>query len=452
MASSATLGVEKVHRLLFNLGWPAALNFLVVTIYNITDVIFVGHWLGTVQIAAVVIVGTINYLFSSFGLATGIGGASIISRALGESDRKKAAAVVGNQLLLVVAVGVFCVMTGLIFEEAILRLFGANGDIFPPAKAYYRIMLFGSPLLSLGMMGNCVIQAEGKSKIAMINSLVPALANIALNPVFIKGFNMGIEGAAWATVISFVIGVLLCARFFVQRKGEIGFHFKHLKLNIRLMREIIGIGGSVIINIAAINLFVVLLNKVLFRYQQESGVVMYSIISRINMLFYVPILGIDGGIRPIIGYNFGSRQLQRIRETILTAAKFGLLICYSLLGLVLLYGNYLVRLFTNDEQVIPTTLFAMRIVLSFFPLFIVEIIAVAYFQAIGKPRIAFGLSLLRNVILLIPLLYSLSYYFGFNGVLYTFPVVDIVTTIIAFLLLKNELDHKLPERLGMKLI
>lgn len=452
MASSATLGVEKVHRLIFSLGWPAALNFLVVSIYNITDVIFVGHWLGPVQIAAVVIVGSINYLFSSFGLAIGIGGASVISRALGENDPGKVAVVFGNQLLLVILVAVVSVITGLAFEEAILRLFGANGDIFQPAKAYYRVMLFGSPLLSLGMMCNCVIQAEGKSKTAMINSLVPALVNIVLNPVFIKGFNMGIEGAAWATVISFVLGVLLAARFFVRRKGETGFHYRSLKLNIRLMREIIGIGGSVIINIAVINLFVVLLNKALFKYQQESGVIMYSIISRINMLFYVPVLGIDGGIRPVIGYNFGSRQLQRIREAIQTAAKFGLLICYSLLGLVLLFGNHLVQLFTHDPHIISTTLFAMRIVLSFFPLFIIEIIAVAYFQAIGKPRFAFGLSLLRNVILLIPLLYILSYYYGFNGILFTFPVVDIVTTVIAFLLLKNELDYKLPERLGMKLI
>lgn len=452
MASSATLGVEKVHRLIFNLGWPAALNFLVVTIYNITDVIFVGHWLGAVQIAAVVIVGSINYLFSSFGLAIGIGGASIISRALGENDPGKAAVVFGNQLILVFMVGVVSVITGLVFEDAILRLFGAYGEIFQPAKVYYRIMLFGSPLLSLGMMCNCVIQAEGKSKIAMINSLVPALVNIALNPVFIKGFNMGIEGAAWATVFSFVLGVLLAAGFFLLKKGEIGFHYKQLKLDIGLMREIIGIGGSVIVNIAAINLFVVLLNKALFKYQQESGVIMYSIISRINMLFYVPVLGIDGGIRPIIGYNFGSRQLPRIREAIQTAAKYGLLICYSLLGLVLLSGSYLIQLFTKDPHIITTTLFAMRIVLSFFPLFIIEIIAVAYFQAIGKPRFAFGLSLLRNVVLLIPLLYILSYYYGFNGILYTFPVVDIVTTIIAFLLLKNELDYKLPERLGMKLV
>jgi Na+-driven multidrug efflux pump len=162
MASSATLGVEKVHRLIFNLGWPAALNFLVVSIYNITDVIFVGHWLGTVQIAAVVIVGTVNYLFSSFGLATGIGGASIISRALGENNPKKAAAVVGNQLLLVAAVGVFCVITGLIFEDAILRLFGANGEIFPPAKAYYRIMLFGSPFAFAGYDGELRYSGRGQ--------------------------------------------------------------------------------------------------------------------------------------------------------------------------------------------------------------------------------------------------------------------------------------------------
>lgn len=448
MASSDILGTEKVKKLIFNLGWPAAVNFLVIAVYNITDAIFVGHWLGTIQIAAVVVVGTINFLFTSFGLAVGIGGASIISRALGEKDKEKAARVLGNQVMLVVVIGFLIIITGLLFEDFILKLFGAYGNILAPAKAYYRVLLFGTPFLAMSMMGNNVIQAEGKAKVVVFNSLVPTIVNIILNPVFIKGFNMGIEGAAWATLVAFVLGFLLVFRFFAGRISEISIGYRFLRFNGKLVREITAIGSSVIMNIVATNIFIVLLNKVLFKYQQETGVVIYSIISRVNMIFLVPIIGFDGGIRPIVGYNFGSQQMDRIRDTINTAMKYGVTICYILLGIVFLFANYLISFFTTDPHVVAETLFAMRIVLSFFPLFVIEVIAVAYFQSIGKPQTAFFLTLLRNIILLIPLLYILPYFFGYNGVLYTFPIVDILITLAAIWLLRNELTVKLPQRVG----
>src|ERR1700761_1315999 len=182
MAYSERLGQVEVKKLIFNLGWPAALNFLIIAIYNMTDVIFVGRWLGTMQIAAVVIVGTINFLFCSFGLAVGIGGASLIGRALGKKDTQRAAGVFANQIVLVVAVSCTIVAAGLIWENAILRLFGAYGSIWAPARSYYRILLFGVPFLSLSMMGNNVIQAEGRAKVVMWNSFVPTILNIALNP------------------------------------------------------------------------------------------------------------------------------------------------------------------------------------------------------------------------------------------------------------------------------
>jgi putative MATE family efflux protein len=233
MESSSMLGKEKVKRLIFNLGWPAALNFLVVTIYNLTDVIFVGRYLGSLQIAAVVVVGTIIFLFSSFGLAIGLGGASIIARALGEKDREKAAYVFGNQTLLVGCIGLICVLTGWFFESAILKMIGAKGEILPFAQTYYRILLMGIPFFSWSMMGNNIIHTEGKAKIAMFNSLLPTVLNIILNPVFIKGFGMGIAGAAWATLIGYIVGFLLVFRFFAGSLTELDIRAKFFRFKAK---------------------------------------------------------------------------------------------------------------------------------------------------------------------------------------------------------------------------
>lgn len=444
--SSDILGTEKVQRLLFNLGWPAALNFSVGTIYNVTDVLFVGRWLGPLQIAAVVGVGYIVFLFSSVGLAIGVGGSSLISRALGEKDKTKASYVLGNQVILVLAFSVFILAGGFIFEDFVLRLFGANGDIFPYARSYFRILLFGTPLLSLSMIGNNIIQAQGKAKVAMFNSLMPTLVNLVLNPLFIMVFDMGIEGSAWATLIGYVLGFLLVLRFFWSTSNEVRLNLAHIKFDGKVSRQIVEIGSSIMANVMVANLVFIVLNQVLFKYEQESGVVIYGIINRVSTLFLIPMIGINGGIIPIIGYNFGSRQLDRVRDTIRSAIKYGTIICYGLFVIVFLSCDHLIYLFTKDDHIISMVPFAMKIVFSFVPLIVIHIIAEGYFQAIGKPQISFFLIVLRNIILLIPMLYILSYFFGYMGILYTFPIVDILTTIPTIWLLRNELGLNTPKQ------
>ncbi len=393
MMSSDSLGTEKVKKLLFSMGWPAAMNFLVVTVYNLTDAIFVGKWLGPMQIAAVVVVGTVYFLFSAFGLVIGVGGSSIIARALGEKDKNKAAYAFGNQNLLVLLSSFLIVLIGWIGEDFILRLFGANGAIFPYASAYYRILLFGIPFTSWSSIGNSVIHTEGKAKVAMFNNLVPTIINMLLNPLFIKVFDLGIEGSAWATLVAYILGFLLSIRFFISGMSEINFNYTFIKFKPALVREIGEIGGSTLVNMITSNLFIIVLNQVLFTYEQESGVVLYGIINRVNMLLLIPIIGIDGAIRPTIGYNFGSQRMERIREAINTAMKYGLIVCYGLLGIVSLSADYFIHLFTDNAHLIAQTPLAMRVVFSFFPLIMIQTITNAYFQSIGKPQVAFYLSI-----------------------------------------------------------
>lgn len=201
MDASVYLGSEKISKLIFKLGWPAALNFAVQSIYNITDVVFAGRWLGSLQIAAIVTVGAVIMLFSSAGIVVGAGGASIISRALGEKNRERISNTFGNQLLIVAISSISLCVIGFAFEKHILKAFGAYGDIFPYASLYYRVLLVGIPFFTFSMMGNMVIQSVGKAKVALTNSLIPTLLNGFLNPFFIKGLNMGIAGSAWATFV-----------------------------------------------------------------------------------------------------------------------------------------------------------------------------------------------------------------------------------------------------------
>lgn len=435
------LGKENVKKLVFRLGWPAALNFAVQSVYNLTDIVFAGRWLGSMQIAAIVTVGSVIVLYSSIGLIVGTGGASIISRAMGEKDNAKAARVFGNQLVLVAIGSLSIIAVGIAFEKTILRSFGAYGNIFPFARTYYRILLSGVPFLTFSMMLNMVIQSVGNAKVALVNSFVPTLVNAILNPVLIKGLHLGIAGSAIATCISFGLGFFLAARFFYLGGIELKKEWHWTQYDSKISREIVKIGSSVVVGVISYNGFMILLNKILYRYQEESGVIIYSIINRVSMLFLVPMVGIDGGIRPIIGYNFGSRQMDRVREVVLYAIKSGILISGFLLAFLLLFSEQGIHVISNDPKVIQIAPHSMRLVFAMSPLYIVDIVSAAYFQSVGKPGLALFVIMLRNVFLLIPTIYLLSWCFGYEGVLYSFPVVDIITTIPVFFVLRRELNR-----------
>ncbi|WP_315823403.1 MATE family efflux transporter [Paraflavitalea speifideaquila] len=210
-----------------------------------------------------------------------------------------------------------------------------------------------------------------------------------------------------------------------------------------MIREMAAIGGSVLLDVFTANLFVIVLNQILFKYQQEAGVVIISIILRINHLFLIPVIGLESGIRPIIGYNYGSRQMYRVRQAIVGGLQYGLLIIYLLYGVVVLTSPYFIHYLTKDPFIAAETLRGLKIIYSFFPFMIAQVVASSYFQAIGRPKTAFFLTVLKNIVLLIPLLYVFAYCFGYQGVLYTFPVVDIISAATAFWLLRNELLYKL---------
>lgn len=214
-----------------------------------------------------------------------------------------------------------------------------------------------------------------------------------------------------------------------------------LRYNAKLASEIIKIGSSVLVGVIASNGFMILLNKILYKYEGESGIIIYSIINRVSMLFLIPVVGIDGGIRPIIGYNFGSGRVDRIRKTVLLAMKYGMLTCCFLLFIIIVFSEDIIGIITSDDHVIQMTPYSMKIVFAMSPLYMFDVVSVAYFQSVGKAGVALFITMLRNVILLIPIINILPYYFGYNGILYSFPIVDILTTIPVFIILRTEMNR-----------
>jgi putative MATE family efflux protein len=439
MRNTDTLGTGKISKLIFGLGWPTAINFIVLTAYSFTDAVFVGHWLGTGPLAAVVVAGTAIFVFCSFGLAIGIGGASIIARAFGEKNKDKAASVFGNQNILVIVISLLLLVVGYFFEDTILELVGAKEQVLQYAKPYYRVMLAGVPFTSWSTMANNVIHTEGKAKRAMWNSIVPTILNILLNPFFIVVCQMGIGGSAWATFCANVVGFIMTFHFFYSGKSQLNCHGDFIKIKTKQMWEIAKIGGSVLVNLFAPQLVIIILNRLLYKYEGEAGLVIYGIASRINLIFMIPIIAIDGGMRPIIGFNVGSKQTERVYEAIKSGIGYGLTIGYTIFLLICLFSDYIVRFFIDDTDIVIKTSLALNIVFSFFPLLIVQIATTTYLMAISKPNVSFVLVLIKNLAFPVPMLYVLSYYFGYKGLLYTFPIVDIAATVISLFILRRNL-------------
>ncbi len=367
------LGTEDIGKLLIKQAGPATIGILVMSLNMIVDTIFVGQWIGVLAIAAITVVLPIAFLISSIGMGIGIGGSSIISRALGAENSEKAFLTFGNQICLTLILAIVFVLLGNFFSVPILDLFGAKGDILPIASDYFEVVIYGVPFLAFAMMGNPVIRAEGKPKFAMYAMMIPAVLNIILDVIFIKFFGWGMTGAGLATTISFASCGLYILFFFLSNKSELKILPKNFALDGKIVREIVELGGVSVVRQGAVSVLMIVLNYSLFTYG----------------------------------------------------------------------GEEIIWVFTNDTTLLNETPNAMLIVFLVTPIITMQLVGSAYFQAAGKAVPALFLTLLKQGIFLIPLAYFLPKYYGVAGVWWSFPIADLLSTIITILVLKREVDKNL---------
>ncbi|MFC4738524.1 MATE family efflux transporter [Flavobacterium ponti] len=440
--SSTELGTLSIKDLLIKQSVPASIGILFMSVNILIDTIFVGQWIGSLAIAAVSVVLPITFLISSLGMALGIGGSSIISRALGANNREKALHTFGNQILMTLGLALISVFGGLFYSDEVLLLFGANGAIMEPAKEFFIPVLYGVPFLALCMMGNTVIRAEGKPKFAMIAMIIPAFSNIILDIVFIKLLNWGMFGAALATSISYFMCFAFILWFFIF-KSELRLHLKHYLLDFKIISEITSLGFVTFARQGVVAILSIILNHTLFVYGGEHSVAVYGIISRMLMFALFPILGVTQGFLPVAGYNYGAKKYVRVSESISTSIKWAGVLATIIFLVILVLAEPIVAVFSNDADIIKETPNALRIVFAASPIIAIQLIGAAYFQAAGKAIPALLLTLTKQGFFLIPLILVLPNYYGIFGVWISFPIADILSTIVTAFFLKREMNRKL---------
>ena len=436
------LGTQDIKKLLIKQAVPSSIGVLFMSVNILIDTIFVGQWIGSLAIAAVTVVLPITFLISSLGMAIGVGGGSVLSRALGANQKEKAKITFANQIMMTLLLSSFFAILGLFFSDQMLALFGAKGAIVQPAREFFFPIIISVPFLALCMMGNNIIRAEGQAKFAMVAMIIPAFFNIGLDILFIKYLNLGMFGAALATAISYFSCFLFVLWFFLF-KSELKLKMRHFVFNLPIVKEISELSFVTFSRQGVVGILSIILNHTLYTYGGEHSVTIYGIISRMLMFALFPILGITQGFLPIAGYNYGAGYYGRVKESVQLSIKYAAILATIIFLFILIFAEPITAIFTTDESVIAQTPDALRWVFAASPIIAIQLIGAAYFQAAGKAKKALLLTLSKQGFFLIPLVLILPNFLGIFGVWIAFPIADVLSTILTGYYLKKEIKTKL---------
>jgi putative MATE family efflux protein len=442
MDRSKLLEEERIDKLLIKFSVPAIVGMLVNALYNIVDRIFIGKGVGRLGIAGITIGAPISIIIMAFGMLIGIGANALISIRLGQKKEKDAELILGNAIILLIYISIIISIVGLIFLEPILKAFGASKNVLPYSIDYMKIIIAGASLQIIGFGMNNFIRGEGNPKTAMGTMLIGAILNTILDPIFIFYFNMGIKGAALATIISQGASAIWVLHYFLGGKSLLKIRKENLKLKKDIVKEIISIGLAPFSMQIASSMVNVLLNNSLKKYGGDIAISSMGVINSITMLVLMPIFGINQGAQPIIGYNYGAKHYDRVKETL----KLAILSATVIVTIGFIFAQTipekLISLFIkNDKELIEVAVKGLRIDFAMFPIIGFQIVSSNYFQATGKPRQAMFLSLSRQVLMLIPALIILPKFFQLTGVWLALPVSDITSSILTAIFLIKDIKN-----------
>lgn len=438
---SDMLAREKIARLLWKLSMPAIIGMMVQGLYNIVDTIFVGRFTGTLGIGGIAIAFPIQMILMGIGMTIGIGGASLISRRMGEKNRAGVDLTFGNMVLLSLVTGLACTFLGLVALNPLLRLFGANDVLLPYSKAYIMVILLGSPMITFSMTASSAARSEGNAKVAMNTMIIGAVLNIFLDPVFIVFLGLGVRGAAVATVISMTASSLFLLRYFLSGKSEISFHMNYMRLKTPIVKEIFAVGSSDFARTAAMSMTSALFNNILRTLGGELPIATFGIIFRVLSFVFMPMMGIAQGAQPILGYNFGAKRFDRVKKSLGLANRSASLIAMGGFLIFIVFPAPILKIFSNDPKLIAMGTSAVRMLVIGLPLVGYQAIGTSLFQALGRARPAVFLAFSRQVLFLIPLVIIMSHIYGLRGVWLSFPAADISSFIVTWMMVRYQLRN-----------
>ena len=443
MDTQKRLGEEKIYKLLLEFSIPAIVGMIVNTLYNIVDRMYIGHikGIGNLALSGVGVAMPIVTVVSAFSMMVGIGTSYKISIKLGENDKESAENHLGNAVTLLLFLSFLSSVVGLVFIDPILNIFGASKNTIGFARDYIEIIFIGTVFNMLSFGLNHSIRSDGSPKTAMFSMLIGAIANIILDPIFIFVLDMGVRGAAIATIIARSISTIWILYYFTKGKSILKIKKSNMKLKKEVVISIITI-GMVPFCIQIAQGFVQLIsNNALKTYGGDNAIAAMAIISSISMIFMMPVFGINQGSQPIIGFNYGAKNYERVKETV----KYGVIVATIILMvgflIIQLMPKVLISMFNDNSELINTTVKGIKIYLMMMPLVGFQVIISNLFQAIGKVKIAMVLSLLRQVIILIPCMIIVPKFKGITGVWLSGAISDglsaVITAIILIKTIKN---------------
>ena len=440
-ATPLSLGTDRLSVLLMRYAVPAIIAMTSSSLYNIIDSIFIGHGVGPMAISGLALTMPLMNLAAAFGSMVGIGAAAIISIRLGQGNRRAAEQTLGNVVLLNVSIGVVFAALGLTFLDPILYFFGASDATISYSRDFMQVILCGNVITHSYLSLNEVLRASGYPRKSMAIMLTAVAVNVMLNPLFIFVFGWGIRGSALATIIAQTTALCISLHHFVNPDSFLHFKRGVFRFRRKIVTGIVSIGiAPFMIQICA-SVVVIFVNKALQSHGGDVYIGAYGVINRVVMLFIMVVAGLNQGMQPIVGYNYGARQYDRVIKTL--KMTIACAVCVTTTGFLVsrLLPREVVSLFVGDDggadagALIDAAEHGMRILLTMFPLVGFQIVAGNFFQYIGKAKRAILLSMTRQMLFLVPLLIVLPRWFGTDGVWYSMPVADASATLLAAVLL-----------------
>ncbi|MFD2413577.1 MATE family efflux transporter [Paenibacillus rhizoplanae] len=434
------LGVMPVGKLLLKFSIPAIIGVMVNSIYTLVDRLYVGR-LGALAMTGIGLNFPFMSLITAFSFFIGVGASAMISIRLGQNRKEDAEKILGNSFSFLAILMILVSFFGLMFKVPILNLFGASNATIGYASDYITIILYGTIFQGIALGLNNIIRAEGNPTKSMLTMLLGTVLNIILDPIFIFSFDMGIKGAAWATLISQLVSSAWVIAHFVKGNSTLKLRMKNLVPSWRAFKEVASIGLSPFVMQIAATAVAILMNTGLKTYGGDIAIGAMTVINSVMIFFYMPVIGIAQGAQPIIGFNYGAKQYKRVRETL----KLEMIIATAICVFAFLCTQFLtvpiIKAFSSETTLIQAASYGMRIMLMMTPLIGFQMVSSQYFQAIGKAKKATILGLLRQVILLVPLLVIMPHLFQLTGVWMASPIADFISCSITGIVLFRELKQ-----------
>jgi putative MATE family efflux protein len=433
--SPQALGTENVGSLLMQYAIPSVIAMTAMSLYNITDSIFIGHGVGALAISGLAITFPLMNLSAAFGTLVGVGASALMSLRLGQKDYDTANKILGNVLVLNLILGLFYSVFVLLFLDQILLFFGASPETLPYARDFMTIITLGNVVTHMYFGLNALMRATGNPRRSMYATIYSVIINIILAPLFIFVLKWGIRGAALATVIAQTSMLIWQLGYFSNIQNYIHFKRGAFRLNRKIVTDSMAIGLAPFLMNSAGSIIIIIINQNLIKYGGDLAVGAYGVINRVASLFAMVVFGLTQGMQPIAGYNFGAKQFERVNAVM----KLTVLLATAVMTVGFLiseiFPHAVAAAFTTDEELINIVVPGLRIVMILFPIVGFQMVASTFFQSIGMAGKAIFMSLTRQVLFLLPCLIMLPTFFGVKGVWYSMPAADMLSSIIAASLL-----------------